>query len=374
MSKIKILQVNKLYYPTIGGIEKIIQQIAEGLAEKTDMKVLVCKEKGKTRIEKVNEVEIHRAGSFGVISSVPISFSFFWEFHRLSKDRDVIHFHFPFPLGDLACLLSGYKGKVVIWWHSDIVRQKRLMKIYRPLMEWFLRRADLIIVATEGHIEYSNYLKKYRNKCIVIPFGTDKTIMDNSKRWIESQYNNQYKKKECVRFLFVGRLVYYKGCKVLLEAFKEVERAELIMVGKGEMGDELKQLSSFLELEDRVQFLGSLSEEELSKQFGLCDVFVLPSILKSEAFGLVQIEAMAYEKPVINTNLPSGVPYVSIDKVTGLTVEPGNIKELSMAMQWMVDHEKERIMMGKCARKRVLEEYQMDGMMNKLLSAYEGIL
>ena len=130
VKKTKVLQVNKLYHPITGGIERVVQQIAEGLNDRTDMKVLVCQRKGKAVTEEVNGVWVRRSSSFGVLASLPISFSFLLELRKLSKDRDVIHFHMPFPLGDLACLLSGYKGKVVVWWHSDIVRQKKMMKLF----------------------------------------------------------------------------------------------------------------------------------------------------------------------------------------------------------------------------------------------------
>ena len=131
MKKIKVFQVNKLYYPEVGGIEKTLQQISEGLNEKTDLEVLVCQKKGRGISERVNKVQVHRAGSFGVIASVPISFSFIWKLRRMSQDVDLIQFHMPFPLGDLACLLSGYKGKVAASWHSDVVKQKKWMIFYQ---------------------------------------------------------------------------------------------------------------------------------------------------------------------------------------------------------------------------------------------------
>ena len=123
MDKIKVLQVNKLYYPEVGGIEKTLQLIAEGLNEKTDLEVLVCQKKGKGITEQINGVRVHRASSFGVVASVPISISFIWKLRQMSKGVDIVHYHMPFPLGDLACLLSGYKGKVVAYWHSDVVKK-----------------------------------------------------------------------------------------------------------------------------------------------------------------------------------------------------------------------------------------------------------
>ena len=162
VEKIKVLQVNKLYYPKVGGIEKVVQQIAEGLKDRTEMKVLVCNEQGGKVCEKINGVCVQRSVSMGIFFSTPISFSFLYSFRKLAREQDIVHLHMPFPLGDLACFLSGFRGKIVIWWHSDIVRQQKLLKIYKPLMKWMLNRADTIIVATEGHIEHSEYLKKYK--------------------------------------------------------------------------------------------------------------------------------------------------------------------------------------------------------------------
>ncbi len=370
MKKLKILQVNKLYYPVTGGIERVVQQIAEGLKGVTDMEVLACQERGKTVEEDINGVNVIRAASHGVLFSMPISFAFIRRLRRLSKDKDILHFHMPFPLGDLACLLSGYKGKVVVWYHSDIVRQKKLMKLYRPIMEWLLRRADTIIVATQGHIDGSDYLPRYREKCVIIPFGVDPLIEQRGDQY----YNNSVPvHKDIIKLLFVGRLVYYKGCEVLLKAVSKVDGIELNMVGSGELETKLKEDAATLGIQNKIHFRGNLNEQELYKSFEECDVFVLPSIMKSEAFGLVQIEAMAYGKPVINTNLSSGVPFVSVDQVTGLTVQPGDVQALADAIQWMVDHEEERIDMGRKAKERVKEFYMMDSMLNKVLKVYQNV-
>jgi glycosyltransferase involved in cell wall biosynthesis len=369
MKKVKVLQVNKLYYPWIGGVEHVVQQLAEGLNNQTDMKVLVCQAKGKTAVEKVNGVMVHRAGSLGMLFSMPISVSFFRHFRKLSKDRDVIHFHMPFPLGDLACLLSGYKGKVVVWWHSDIVKQKKLMKLYKPFMDSFLSRADVIITATQGHIDGSDYLLKHKNKCVIIPYGIDKRIEKNSDLYIEKSKQLRGSLKP-VQMLFVGRLVYYKGCDILIEAFKKVDNAELTIIGEGELKKVIEEKVRQYNMTEKVHLIGKVKEEEICKAYEDCDVLVLPSTEKSEAFGLVQIEAMTFGKPVINTNLSSGVPYVSLDGVTGLTVPPNDVQALADAMKWMVEHDKERNEMGRRARNRVKECFRMDDMLDKVLKIY----
>ncbi len=375
MKKQNVLQVNKLYYPFTGGVERVVQELAEGLKDRVNMRVLVCSEDRTDKTETVGGVKVHRSGSFFMLGNLPLSVKFIRDFRRVSKNYDIIQFHMPFPIGDLAELLSGYQGKVVVWWHSDVVRQKKMMLLYKPIMERFLKRADVIITATQGHIDGSAYLKPYAGKCRVIPYGVDPELEKRADAWLAQRPLKTFpqNEKRPVRFLFVGRLIYYKGCKVLLEAFRRVKNAELTLVGDGVMTDELKAMAESFHLTDRVHFLGAAEKEELYRQFEDCDVFVLPSIARSEAFGLVQIEAMSYAKPVINTNLKSGVPYVSVHGKTGLTVEPENVQELADAMNWMVKHPKEREEMGARAKQRVKEEYQITGMLEKTLGVYREL-
>lgn len=380
MKKIRVLQVNKLYYPVRGGIEKVVQQIAEGLNEYTDMQVLVCQQKGRTTDEVVNGVRVHRCSSKGILFSLPISFSFIRDVRRYVKKAEILQIHMPFPLADIACLVSGYQGKIILWWHSDIVRQKKMMIFYRPILERLLKKADKIIVATQGHIDGSKYLKYYKEKCVIIPYGVDDEVLNLGEAFIgyeQSEINVSdisNSQTKFVNFLFVGRLVYYKGCDILLKAFAQTPNAVLTIVGEGSLGQELKKLAENLHIEDRVRFLGDVKREVLYSEYKNCDVFVLPSVLRSEAFGLVQIEAMAFGKPVINTNLPSGVPYVSVNGISGLTVEPGDVDELSKAMKWMIEHEKERVCMGIEARKRVDENYTIHNMLQNVLELYNTAL
>lgn len=375
MEKIKILQVNKLYYPEIGGVEKTLQQISEGLNNypDIDLKVLACQKKGFGKVEKINGVEVHRAGSLGVVSSVPISFSFLWKFRKLSKDRDIVQFHLPFPLGDLACLLSGYKGKVVISWHSDVVKQKRWMILYRPIMKHFLRRADLVLIGAPGIAKGSKYLGKFSEKCKVLPFAIeDHVLVSGGKYLLEHGYERENQE---TKFLFVGRLVYYKGCSVLLEAMAKMRDASfLTIIGSGSLESDLKQQCHNLGIEGQVEFLGNLSQEKMKRCYEEADVFVLPSVERSEAFALVQLEAMAYGLPVINTNLPSGVPEVSVHMETGLTVEPNDENGLAMAMDWMCCHHEERNLMGQRARERVEKMYTQGDMISNLLAVYCNLL
>ena len=327
------------------------------------IKVLCCRDRrGLTVRDKVHGVPVTYAGSFGTIASCPLSLSYFGEFRRKVMLADAVELHLPFPLADLALLLSGYKGRVVVAWHSDVVRQKLLLKLYTPLMKWLLKRADAILVATQAHIDSSPYLRPYREKCVIVPYGIDPAEYENRPHL--SPLNGMLHDKSAKKVLFTGRLVYYKGADVLLEAFAKVQtNAELFLAGTGVLEPELKQRAEALGIASRVHFLGRRMTPELRDMFADCDIFVLPSVANSEAFGIVQLEAMYYGKPVINTALPTGVPLVSIDGETGLTVPPSDAQALADAMETLLSDDALRAKYGAAARDRVLREFSLSTVM-----------
>lgn len=333
------------------------------------MKVLVCQNKiNQTVDECISGVKVRRCASRWKISSMPLSFRFLLDYCKLSKEVDIVQIHMPFPLADLAYLLSGKSKKnLVIWWHSDIVRQKRWMLFYRPLLSFFLKQAQAIIVATKGHIDGSDILKKYRDRCIVIPYGIKKEVLCAAKAYKEESNFHS------LRLLFVGRLVYYKGCEILLDALARTQEMTLTIVGEGTLRKALQEQTKKLNLEKRVFFLGKIEDEKLFQEYASCDVLVLPSVEKSEAFGLVQLEAMAFGKPVINTKLKSGVPYVSLDGQTGLTVPPRDIDALTKALYWMQNHPFERQVMGKEAKRRVETIFSEEKMLSRVNELYEKV-
>ena len=223
MKKLKVLEVNKAYYPHIGGIETLVKQYSEELGEfGADVRTLVCRDdKGGTVKEVVNGVPVIRAGSFGTYFSCPLSLHFIREFRRMAKKADVVHINVPFPLADAALLLSGFKGRVVVSWHSDIVKQKKLLALYKPLLKYLLNRADMIFVATEGHIDGSDFLPEYREKCRILPYGV--TVEDYLNIDRKPILTEKLTDKNSVKVFFTGRLVYYKGVDVLLKAFAKVK-------------------------------------------------------------------------------------------------------------------------------------------------------
>lgn len=382
--KLKVLQLGKQYYPHIGGIEITMQQIAEGIQGEVDSYVLVSQGRGRAYSKNINGVPVYYAKSWGIVSSLPISWDLVWYLRKHACEYDIVHLHMPFPLGDLGCLLSGFKGKLVLYWHSDIVRQKKMMVFYKPFMNWVLKRSDAIAIATQGNIDGSPYIKPFEKKCVLIPFGLRKEWEEKSdKYWndLRNSFNDVDDDKE-LNLLFIGRLVYYKGAEILIDAFDkmkhqltpmEMKKIQCCVIGTGVLESNLKSRVINAGLSDNICFMGKVSDEILEREIEKCDVFVFPSVANSEAFGLVQIETMAYGKPVINTSLPTGVPWVSLDKVTGLTVPPENSDALKDAILWMKEHRKECVEMGRKARTRVKSEYSQDKMLGRILALYRRL-
>ena len=372
MKKIKVLQISKFFYPHFGGMEKVVRDINVGLKEDVNMKVLTCQVQGKGNKEIVDGIEVFRAGSIGTYFSVPISFTFPFLLKKISRDRDILHFHLPFPLAVMSYLLVRPKGKIVVWWHSDILRPKYIYKLlYKPFLRRFLNKVDKIIVATPFHIKNSDILNDFKNKCEVIPFGIDierfnftDEINDKVKK-IRRKYGQKI-------ILFVGRLIYHKGLEYLIQAMEGVD-AKFLIIGEGYLKENLQKLVGKLKIENKVFFLGRVTDDELLAYYYACDVFVLPSIAKTEAFGLVQLEAMACGKPVINTNLPTGVPYVSQNEPTGLTVPPKDSKALTKAINILLNNENLRKKYGENGRKRIEKHFTKEMMIERVFNIYKKL-
>jgi rhamnosyl/mannosyltransferase len=367
VKRLHILQVNKYYAPVIGGVERVVQELCEGLSARADVTVLVCNRRGKTMREVIKGVEVLRASSIGQLFSMPLSLSFVGHFRKIAKHADILQFHMPFPLGDVASLLSNHSGKVAIYWHSDIVRQKRLLKLYKPLMTAFLNRADVIFTATQGHVDGSAFLGSYAKKCVVVPYGID---ADAQVRGANPDRMLKLTRPGMTHFLFVGRLVYYKGVDVLLRAAAKVENAQLSIIGDGPLCEELNALAMSLGIADRVAFHGGFDDAGVKACMRDCDALVLPSVHNSEAFGLVQLQAMSFSKPVINTLLPTGVPHVSLHEQTGLTVKPGDADELAAAMRRLADGPAYAAALGKAGAVRVRTAFTMQGMIEGIYAQY----
>ena len=373
--KIKMLHAAKWYNPVVGGIETVAEAITGAVHGVFDMSILVCSEhKDRELGLTLDGTEIYRAKTPGKLFSMPLSGDYISAFRRMAKDADIIQLHAPFPLSDFALWLSGKgkKAKKAVWWHSDVVKQKKLMLFYKPLMTWMLKRTDKIFVASEAIIAQSKYLGRFRDKIEVIPFGIS---IENYERGVKTPIlTEKLNDKKNLKLLFVGRLVSYKGVSVLLDAMAKTSGVELFIIGSGDLENDLNEQTGRLGLNDKVHFLGTVETDDLKSAFADCDIFVLPSVTRAECFGLVQLEAMVYGKPVINTSLPTAVPEVSLDGISGLTVEPGNVDALAEAINRLVNDKEFREECGRNSKKRCEEHYSLDIMQERIRSSYKEML
>lgn len=363
----RVLQLGKFYDPFVGGMETVLKEICESLAEQVEFQVVVANTRWRTEQEN-RKVPVTRVASMGKLLSCSIAPSYPIWARRFNPD--LIHVHLPNPLAELSALLTDRDIPIAAQFHSDVVRQRNLLRVYGPFLDAFYRRANCIIVPTPRHIEISSFVSKYRHKCRVVPFGVpvSRFELDESAR----------KKVDALRddrpsVLCVGRLVSYKGVEFLIRALENI-KARLWIIGVGPLEASLKNLAEQKGLADRISFLGQVSEADLVTYYHACDVFVLPSITNAEMFGVVQLEAMACRKPVISTDLPTGVSWVNQHGKTGYVVPRENVGELTKAIQRLLDSPRLRQEMGEAGRSRVEEQFTSTKMAEAMLQVYQEML
>lgn len=371
----RVLQLYKDYYPVLGGIENHIRMLAEGLRPLgVDVRVLVTNSGPHTVNETIDGVPVTKTGRQLNVSSAPVSLGFFPAVRRLEQDVDIAHAHMPYPPGELAQLLCGCSRRFVATYHSDIVRQRVLGTLYRPVLQQVLRATNLIAVSNPVYIQDSPFLRRHTDKCRVIHFGIDPArfaltpaLAEQAAAW-RSRYPGQ------VLILFVGRLRHYKGVNVLIEAMHSVTGAQALIVGVGPLEAAWRQQAIDAGLADRVTFLGELSDAEVLAAFHAADLFVLPSTNRAETFGIVQIEAMACGLPVICTELGTGTSYVNQQGVTGLVVPPNDAAALAGAITTLVADPALRQTMGAAGRQRVDAQFSVAAMLRQTLAFYQEAL
>jgi len=373
-SPLRVTMVNKYYSPHLGGVESHLRNLAEGLVEHAGAKVraIVCNSENTRSEDKLDGVDVVRLARSTELSSTPIAWGFASELRaevRRTPPPDVLHFHFPYPWGELAWLQARPDLPTVVSYHSDIVRQKIAGAAYRPFMERFLDRVDLIIAGSPDMVKHSPFLAPRAQKCRHVDYGLHvERIADNSAAEERAVHlREQHKGRRIV--LFVGRLVYYKGADVLVRAMEHVD-ADLVMIGAGPLEDELRTIAASSGIVDRVSFLPPVDEDELNAWYHAADVFALPSVARSEAFGLVQIEAHAAGTPVVSTRLPTGVPYANLDGVTGLTVPVGDVGAFAEALRTLLTDDELRTRFGAQAKARARADFTIPRMVDSAVAVY----
>jgi glycosyltransferase involved in cell wall biosynthesis len=368
MPALRVLHLGKFYPPAKGGIETILKLVCERTAAEVSNRVLVANHVPGSTVEMHGSIAVTRLpvvikiGAVAVCPTLPM---------QLARERaDVVVLHEPNPMALLAYFLARPAGKLIIWFHSEVIRPSwRYRLFYRPFLQFALARATRIIVASPTLASSAPQLREWESKCVVIPYGID--VEEASAETVLRAESIQADHARPI-VLFVGRLVGYKGVQILLEAMRGVA-AKALLVGDGPERAALQHKSESLGVADRVAFLGEVTDGELAALYRACDVVVLPSVTRQEAFGVVQIEAMARGKPVISTDLGTGVAWVNQHGETGLVVPPRNADALHDAIQQLVSDPARCRTLGAAGTRRARSVFTVDRMTQSLLSLYREV-
>ena len=369
--RLRVLHIGKYYPPVPGGMERVLQLLCEGERGHVDSRVLVAGLERTTRRAVENGVPVTRAGSLAMIGTVGLSAALPFELRRMQADVTVLHE--PNPVALVADFLTRRRGPLVVYFHSEVVRpQWKYALLYRPFLARVLDRADRIIVASPPIAATATQLAGHRQKCVVIPYGIDLAAFEMTPA-VQRQVAAIRAESTLPLILFVGRLVPYKGVDVLIRAMVDAP-ARLAIVGDGPLRQSLQQLAIELGLSDRVRVVGGVPDADVIALYHACRFFVLPSVTRAEAFGMVQIEAMACRKPVISTDLPSGVPWVNRHGETGWVVPPGDVAALHEAMMGLLADAALCDRLGAGARLRVEQEFTSRRMAERTVALYEEVV
>lgn len=326
----RVLHFFKTYLPdSMGGIEQVIFQLCQStLPHGIHSEVLTLSQDPQPSELMVADHCVHRAKLDVQVASTGLSLSVFKRFRELAAQADVVHYHFPWPFMDVVHFLTGINKPVVVTYHSDIVRQKHLMRLYKPLMHRFLGQADRIVAASPNYLATSRVLQRYQAKTVVIPYGLDR----GSYPQVTAERLDHWRERCGERFfLFVGVMRYYKGLHILLDAVQGTDYP-VVIVGAGPLEAALKEQAQRLGLK-HVQFVGRLADEDKVALLQLCTAIVFPSHLRSEAFGISLLEGAMFGKPMISSEIGTGTSYININEQTGLVVPPSDPPAFRAAME-----------------------------------------
>lgn len=356
----RVLHVGKFYPPHHGGMERVLQTVCQASHGLVDSHVLVANDSPKTVEEVVDDVPVTRVGTIGRAGSVHIAPAFARHLGRLRADLIVLHEPNPWAL--LAYALARPKPPLAVWYHSDVVRPPlQYALFYAPVARVAYRRARCFIVSSPPLAAQSRALAGYQARIRVIPFGIDPAPW-RARDGRPGSY-----------VLFAGRHVDYKGVDVLLRALAG-GTARAVIAGDGPRRAEWQRLAGDLGLHGRVTFTGKIGDAELRQAMHGACALVLPSVTRAEAFGYVQLEAMAAGKPVISTDVPTGVSWVNQHGRTGLVVPAGNADALRAAIERISGDPGLQATLGAAGRTRVEAEFTLDCLRERLRAFYEEMV
>jgi len=367
----RVLHFYKTYYPdSWGGIEQVIRQLCVGtgrLGVTNEVLTLTPDKAGPREIEFEGHT-VHRVPLDFEIASTGFSFAAIRKLARLARKADVIHYHFPWPFMDLAHFMARINKPSVVTYHSDIVRQKNLLRVYGPLKRRFLHSVDTVVATSPNYLASSPVLKRFAHKTRTITYGLDKSIYAQPSQAVLDKWRAQCGERF---FLFVGVLRYYKGLHILLDAMANLDYP-VVIVGAGPVEQELKEHAARLGL-THVTFLGAVGEDDKAALLQLCYAMLFPSHLRSEAFGISLLEGAMYGKPMISSEIGTGTTYINIDNDTGLVVPPNDPPAFGAAMRTLWEHPERAAEMGRRAEARYWELFTAEAMARNYHALYREL-
>jgi glycosyltransferase involved in cell wall biosynthesis len=366
---VKVVHVYKHYPPVYGGVENHIRTLAvEQARAGLDVQVLVTGHGRRTTRKIDRAVTVVKAGRELEVAQTPLS----WRLCReLAAYRpDIIHLHVPYPMGELAELLFGRRRGMVVTYHSDVVRQRRLVHLYKPILWQVLQRANGIIVSSPAYALTSPFLAPLLEKCVVIPHGIDPAPFYSADPWRVAAVRRAWPGP---LVLFVGKFRYYKGLSYLVEAAQWI-RGRVLLVGTGPTEAAVRRQVETLGLNGRLGLTGEVDDEWLPAYYAAADVFVLPSVERSEAFGLVQLEAMASRLPIVCTELGTGTSFVNVHGETGFVVPPRDARALADAINSLLENPALRARFGAAGRTRVAATFEARRMAAQVAAVYRSAI
>ena len=367
----RILHFYKTYIPDPpGGIAQVINQLARGTALHGHAVDVLSLSRDTT--EKSIQFEDHtayRARLDFEIASTGFSFSVMRKFASLARAADVVHYHFPWPFLDVVHFATRISKPTVLTYHSDILRQRTLLKLYRPLMMRFLRSVDRIVATSPNYLATSDVLDQFRQKTDVIPIGIDRSTYPEPSDKLLAHWRRRFGDRF---FLFVGVLRYYKGLHILLDAIQGTG-LPVVIVGSGPVEQELRKHAARLNLAN-VHFLGLISDEDKVALIKLCFAFVFPSHLRSEAFGVSLLEGAMFGKPMISSEIGTGTTFVNIHGETGIVVPPDDADAFRRAMIFLAENPADARRMGENAERRYERLFRAEQMVSRHIDLYYRLL
>jgi rhamnosyl/mannosyltransferase len=391
---LKILQVGKYFSPFSGGLENYMRDAMVALARRgIDSVALVHRHSLSLRTQEEvftasgYEFPLTRTALWARFLFTPISPGFPWHLSRIIKATkpDILHLHMPNASVFWALLLpSARRIPWVVHWHADVVTSaqgrwmKLFYKLYQPFEHAVLKRARSIVATSEPYQESSQPLKKWLSKCHVVPLGVDTEryrATTDTKNAKDDGVLSAQSQTPTLQILAVGRLTYYKGFRYLIEAAAQVPGIHINLVGRGELTEQLKTQVASLGLQEKVSFLSTLSDEELAHQMKTCDCLCLPSIERTEAFGMVLLEAMYFGKATIIGDVKgSGMGWVVDDGVTGIKVKPADADALAEAIRRLATDRSELASMGKKGKEKFNRQFEINHAVEGLVKVYQHTL